>query len=533
MKAITFLIDTLEPILVTSFQGDPNSDVSYSYIPGSTLRGAFIGQYLRQHPLSDADIVTDKTIRRLFFDGTTRFLNAYPADDEQIDTERKRSLPVPRCWFKDKGANFPPEQIRNLSYSELDSEDEETEDDTFKPEVIDGFCTVLGNSATLYHDQRRRINIHTTRHRRAGRATKESGDIFRYEAIDAGQTFRGVILCDCDQDIEYFQPILEQGNYKIGGSQSAGYGQVKIHTVESHPTEVSEVWNSNTWSEVYLSLEDRLYKRESTCLVITLLSDALIRDQWGQYNVEDPSEQLQTQLGEIELKLEKAFLSRTYVGGFNRKWGLPLPQVSAIAVGSTFIYRCESAPSLQQLQNLEARGIGDRRVDGFGRVVVNWFNDSKTFRGQKPASRKQIAVEMTNQDRDLAKQMAQHLLRQRLERRLIQEVAKLEISNGMNNSQWSRLMLVARQAMAANSTELITQLWESVPRNARDQLERTKAASMPLKQWIEEKIKNPPTETCTVAGQPPTSDLACEYTCRLIMAVAKKAMKQSDEDQPA
>jgi CRISPR-associated protein Csx10 len=34
MKAITLTLHTQQPILATSFQGDPNSDVSYSYIPG-------------------------------------------------------------------------------------------------------------------------------------------------------------------------------------------------------------------------------------------------------------------------------------------------------------------------------------------------------------------------------------------------------------------------------------------------------------------------------------------------------------------
>ncbi|MHC5770604.1 MAG: hypothetical protein ACYTXI_34490 [Nostoc sp.] len=35
MKTITFSLHTQQPLLATSFQGDPNSDVSYNYIPGS------------------------------------------------------------------------------------------------------------------------------------------------------------------------------------------------------------------------------------------------------------------------------------------------------------------------------------------------------------------------------------------------------------------------------------------------------------------------------------------------------------------
>ena len=32
-----------QPLLLTSLQGDPNSSVSFSYIPGSVVRGALIG----------------------------------------------------------------------------------------------------------------------------------------------------------------------------------------------------------------------------------------------------------------------------------------------------------------------------------------------------------------------------------------------------------------------------------------------------------------------------------------------------------
>jgi CRISPR-associated protein Csx10 len=49
MKAITFLLHTQQPILATSLQGDPNSDVSHDYILGSMIRGALIGRYLRQN----------------------------------------------------------------------------------------------------------------------------------------------------------------------------------------------------------------------------------------------------------------------------------------------------------------------------------------------------------------------------------------------------------------------------------------------------------------------------------------------------
>lgn len=83
MKAVTFLLHTQQPILATSLQGDPNSDVSYPYIPGSMIRGVLIGRYLKRHGLRETEDILDNQsfpdVTRLFFDdGKTRYLNAYP-----------------------------------------------------------------------------------------------------------------------------------------------------------------------------------------------------------------------------------------------------------------------------------------------------------------------------------------------------------------------------------------------------------------------------------------------------------------------
>ncbi len=58
------------------------------------------------------------------------------------------------------------------------------------------------------------------------------------------------------------------------------------------------------------------------------------------------------------------------IGGFNRKWGLPLPQALAVRMGSVLVFKdpgCD--PTL--LDDLEVRGIGERRAEGFGRIAFN------------------------------------------------------------------------------------------------------------------------------------------------------------------
>src|SRR5579864_1254169 len=94
MRVIKYRVELLEPTLVTSLEGDPNSVVAYDYLPGSALRGIFMSKY-RDSRSTDA---SDDTARRLFFDGTTRYLNGYP-----LDAYNQPGWPVPLSWQHVKG----------------------------------------------------------------------------------------------------------------------------------------------------------------------------------------------------------------------------------------------------------------------------------------------------------------------------------------------------------------------------------------------------------------------------------------------
>lgn len=201
----------------------------------------------------------------------------------------------------------------------------------------------VDNEDVVLYPEKRRINIHNKRDRKRGRGIEGSGAVFRYDALDAGQTFQGVILCDNADDVTTIKPLLQPKDIWLGGSQSAGYGHTQIIPIE-------DAENSDTWYEIG---SDPEYREDRELLRLTLLSDLILRDRWGQY-VAMPSMQLITDEGErevdpltqlleqsLEVKLEpqSSFISSLVVGGFNRKWGLPLPQVPALAAGSVFVFK--------------------------------------------------------------------------------------------------------------------------------------------------------------------------------------------------
>src|SRR5947209_11392063 len=98
MKVIKYNVELLEPTLVTSVQGDPNSAVAFDYLPGSVLRGILIGKYLNNKYVDRKKVdAANDDLQRLFFNGTTRYLNAYP-----LDAYGDPGLPVPISWQQAK-----------------------------------------------------------------------------------------------------------------------------------------------------------------------------------------------------------------------------------------------------------------------------------------------------------------------------------------------------------------------------------------------------------------------------------------------
>src|SRR6476469_2847182 len=520
MKAITLSLKTQQPVLATSFQGDPNSDVSYSYIPGSMIRGAIIGRYMRQHNLSELDL-TSQEIKRLFFDAhSTRYLNAYLLSQEK---QPQRTLPLPLCWFKDKDAELKEDSpIAVYDFSIDRGDDPET------PKAVgEYFWSEKGGMINLYKEKRR-INIHNFRDRQKGRSTDNQGELFRYDALDAGQTFQSVILCE-DADATTIQRLLDiSENLWLGGSQSAGYGHTKIIDLKI----------LDRWDEVGIPAEDR---ENDEILSITLFSDTLLRNESGQ-PVADPilikhavEEVLNISLPEPS----NIFASSTLIGGFNRKWGLPLPQVPALAAGTAIVFEGFEIDEAQ-IQQLEYLGIGERREDGFGRVAVNWLKKEK-FLVSLPKSSSRYSLPCLKKEGShlLAEQMAQRLLEQKLEQYLQTRVGRLSLDEGISNSQLSRLQSVARQALPNGDCSLVISLLNNLPSNARNQFERTKIGNKSFRKQLDEWLENP---TDWIEGitkvkiadvernfnddRAKEDKLAQKYTLRLIMAVAKKATKE-------
>ncbi|MBZ5554039.1 MAG: hypothetical protein LAO21_15090 [Acidobacteriia bacterium] len=536
MKVITYHVSLLEPVLVTALGADPNSDVAFDYIPGSVLRGALIGRYLRQQSVADA--AGDPNSRRLFFEGTTRFLNGYPVENE------KRALPTPLSWQQDKEEvgkrpDENPAPVFDFAIKPLDNQDKQWKG-VGKP-----FC-VIGEANVRFVQPERNISVHTARTRRFGRAMpeelikKEKGDtrgaVYRYDALAAGQTFEAIILCE-DSDAKTLQDLLN-GEVTLGGSRTGGYGRVSLMNANVLP---GDTWRETGTNQIADS-DGRL--------IITLLSDTLVRDNNGQFVV-DPKVVTRALEGQLKVTTgtlgdPQSFLRGEVIGGFNRKWGLPLPQTLAIKMGSAFVNKTKNAITEQQLRELERNGIGERRAEGFGRVAVNWPTKDVWV---VDATKSKETVNPLNLDADsdsgkLAKLMVSRMLRRRLDELLVKSAADLgSLIRKPKNSQISRLRNIVQNAMQQGPSAgrvRLNEYFDSLEsrKGTRDQFTRDRIGNENLLKWLRTCVTDErdiwallgieSTPKANIGANVTTNltdEMAYEYNLRLIDAVLARAAK--------
>jgi CRISPR-associated protein Csx10 len=540
MKVITYRIKLKEPVLVKGLEGDPNSGVSYLFLPGSVLRGALIGLYLRGK--SADNLLQDEVARRLFFDpDKTRFLNGYLL--RRHNDAAYRALPTPLSWHYrklekrssridcDTNSDAQPTQFDHAVQSvKVEDVSPEGEKDSWQQQKT-SFCLSLPGQFALTNVQRR-VSVHTARHRDYGRARAESGEaddifsgaVYRYEAIEAGQTFEAHILCQTD-DVTTLTNLVK-GEILLGGARSAGYGRVAL---ELHPPikpddDRYQAQELDKWQEATPVGSD------FDGVVVTLLSDTLLRDEHGQSQA--TVTELTRRLGFAETDRRSAFVAYRPVGGFNRKWGLPTIQQTGLKMGSVLVFKAPSKEQMVRLRQLEKSGIGEQREDGFGRLAVNWHTIAsfKPAAIQSPKTR-EIALSGTASE-PAAQIIVNRLQQNHLEGRIREQAMRLAKNAKMemvSKTQLNRLRLKLQTAVheltnkgeeaVAAQRAILQDYKDSLEKRnqTRRQFERARLGRRPFLQWLQERLdaKTLPVESGKVYALGKVEAQTDEETTRL------------------
>lgn len=546
---LVYRLELQQPVIATTVEGDPNSSVSSNYLPGSALRGALIARYLQHH--DESDLAAGKHARRLFFDGRTRFLNAYPVVHDENSISQV-TLPTPLSYFHRKGDN---DQLHDFSLSSPPTHAETQWKQEKKPFYIQG-------RRLHFEEPARRVTVHNQRDRQKGRATEESGALFRYDALASAQTFQAAICCDTEEDAALFKALIEvKPTLQIGGARSADYGEAQLVSIEQ---------SKSRWHECSTNPPEL---RDDRRIVIVFLSHALVRDNRGQFttNEADLVQAINHELNleRTPLQSHRAFVQSEITGGFNRKWNLPLPQALTVKMGSVLVLEIPDEVSgdlAERLATLEAKGIGERRAEGFGRVAVNRHGADwrEVLLVRDPEEKiedvpDRVSTESDPESHALAQHMAGKLLRRRLDLSLIEKAGRLAEQNfGMmyeesgepTPSQLGRLRAAFRNALHQHrkaGRKHLCSFLNDLPSSSRNQLTQGRFTlnnhqTGTLLEWLHDRIADTHDQTKPAyiwsllsvdrrklpqvgkTAEAKLSDpMAYEYNLRLVNAVLARA----------
>jgi len=205
---------------------------------------------------------------------------------------------------------------------------------------------------------------HNTIHDSVQRPTREVGGIYSYQAISAGTDLRAELrLPDAlkkqlDQTSGHWWQALN-GQVSIGQSKKDQYGAVQISAhspvsqrIEFIPGRLLYVW----------CLSDVLVRGDS--LAPTLSPQGFKNALAAELGVE---------LAERPEGDDLSVMMRSHrTESWQVRWGLPRPSMLGFQAGSCAVYEIQGElPKPEKLAEIEAKGIGDRRAEGYGQLCFN------------------------------------------------------------------------------------------------------------------------------------------------------------------
>ena len=486
------------PIIVSTLARDPNSAATQPFIPGSAIRGALAARLLSDRVKSDGE-----EFRTLVLSGALRYLHAYP------EAGGARVLPTPASW---RIAKDDPHSAYDLGAftGAVAAEDSAKDFEEVWPEKALASATAPFTAASLSAGARRMIlprlnaRLHQQRDRLKGRPWKDHDDqshgaIFAYEYLEADQVFRGAIQVmggeptRIDRIKELFaRPIV------VGRSRRAGYGgEAAIDFIHDS---LQEYENASDLLSSDVQAGDRFR---------AILTSAYVgrHPSTGQIDPAALEQELCSLLDGAAI-VERRRHAFEVVGGFSQKWRLELPQALAVAAGSILVLKAERVISSVSLRQIEHEGLGERRIEGFGRMLfLEHHEDQKTLRLSDEVKREGAGVEGTksagatgiregSQLRFLEARIVLNAARAELDRIATLDIAaKVDRKRIPATALLGRLRTVFRGVLDEETAKIALSriaTWcsdddgdpKALKRAARSKLDRCKIFEDTLRQWL-------------------------------------------------
>lgn len=349
-----------EPLIIARRSEAGNQYATHTFIPGSVLLGALAERAARRGNLDCAEYYAQ--FLKIFRQGAISFPFLYPAF-EQNDLLYPTVVP-PLGLFT---CSAVPAQGYDAGHGwYLYHEVEQCPVCGEKLEQLGDYAVLRHQTITFAP------RISTEMHIRVDENSQRVGQnaLYGYTVLNAGQYFMGEMVCERPRVWEMLLAMTGTAEKApfilwLGKGRRRGYGKVTVWW-ESLPAETPPLG-------IQVPLAERVQDPDGL-LTLTLLSDTIVDNPWGQQAVGFTAEWLGRELGIGTVQMVKAFARERQVDSFNLTLGLPGWRATALAAGGVVWFRLLDALKedwLDRLRSLEERGIGLRRHEGYGRIAFN------------------------------------------------------------------------------------------------------------------------------------------------------------------
>jgi len=331
------------------------------FIPGATILGTLANKAAQRNDLSDAQIYTQFV--SLFLRGGVNFPILYPAYHHQ--NSLYPTIPAPLGLLTCSVLPFSESGDGHKAFSaNLCERCPRCNEEKLEP--VRGFVILRRKGDSHVYSPNRSSELHIHIDEESGRV--KEGQLYGYTVLDAGQYFVGELICASNEAWKHLQKmtgIAEKTplQWRLGKARRRGYG--KVTTWLKRCDEEAPLW-------IQLPLEQRITDPKQP-ISLTLLTDTIISNHWGQQAVSFSEKWLEDVLGLGAVQIKDTYARTRVVDSFNSHLGLPRWRDTALTAGSVVWFTLKNPPENWQkhMESLERGGIGLRCNEGFGRVAFN------------------------------------------------------------------------------------------------------------------------------------------------------------------
>ncbi len=319
-----------------------NVEESYDHVPGTLLLGAVASRL----EAAGHDVFS------LLADGHLLMRSAMPS------VSGRRGCPVPLAFFEDKFSNRLAQNLLEELPDGNASQWKQLRKGYVEPEPGDALRVV---DVTVVQQ------VHNVIHDDLQRPDESLGGIYTRQAIPQGTQLQAeILLFGPPGAAESVEGILDGlGELRLGRATKADYGRVSLSREDWKPP-VPEV-------------------RKDSRLVLWLVSPLLFRGPSLLPSI-DPvhlEKELAQVLGvSVEFRPNRSIWRVIRRESWQRSWSLARPSLVGLAAGSVLTFHLQRDPQGSALTELAIRGIGERRGEGMGEIIVNpeWVDASPSHR---------------------------------------------------------------------------------------------------------------------------------------------------------